>query len=232
MLLVLRGVLLMFVLGAAFMAAQPSLAEAQGRTDDFLDNLVCRDDPYSRDCICAGVRQFGFFPKAFDQANLFTQMGVERGKDVDGDNYFPILNNSGVWVDDADEDENYSPADPANPTSAELALRTDLQFAADDRYNRRCALSYYRENVRRLWVFLVASGSLIAVFSLIWVGVTYMQYSASGVSLYRAQMILARVLIGLVILACSAIIWEGISAFLFSGFDFWTLDRDVFYEFR
>ena len=37
--------------------------------------------------------------------------------------------------------------------------KSDLQFAVDDAYNQRCAMSYFRENQRRLWVFAVWLGA-------------------------------------------------------------------------
>ena len=107
--------------------------------------------------------------------------------------------------------------------------RSDLAFMQDDRYAQRCALSYFRENQRRLWVFAVAVGVGLAVLSLIWTGLTFMQQSASGLDLSRARQHLARIIIGVVVLACAAIVWEGLNEVLFSGVDFWTFDRSVFY---
>ena len=61
------------------------------------------------------------------------------------------------------------------------------QFMVDDRYNQRCAMSYFRENQRRLWVFAVWLGAGFTVISLIWGGVAYMQNAASGVELSRIR---------------------------------------------
>ena len=105
-------------------------------------------------------------------------------------------------------------------------------FAVDDRYAQHCAMSYFRENQRRLWVFAVALGAAFSVLSLIWIGVTYMQYSASGVELSRARALLTRVIIGLVILACALLIWEGLNEYLFSGVESWTQNRGVFYDLK
>ena len=108
--------------------------------------------------------------------------------------------------------------------------KSDLQFAVDDRYNQRCAMSYFRENQRRLWVFAVWLGAGFTVISLIWGGVAYMQNAASGVELSRIRGMLTRVFVGFVILACALLIWDGISGTLFFGADFWTQDRGVYYE--
>jgi hypothetical protein len=50
--------------------------------------------------------------------------------------------------------------------------------------------------------------------------------------LSRIRGMLARVLIGMVILACALLIWDGISGTLFSGVDSWTHDRGVFYDLK
>ena len=99
-------------------------------------------------------------------------------------------------------------------------------------YAQHCAMSYFRENQRRLWVFAVALGAVFSVLSLIWIGVTYMQYSASGVELSRARALLMRVIIGLVIMACALLIWEGLNEYLFSGVESWTQNRGVFYDLK
>ena len=109
---------------------------------------------------------------------------------------------------------------------------SDLQFMVDDRYNQRCAMSYFRENQRRLWVFAVWLGAGFTVISLIWGGVAYMQNAASGVELSRIRGMLTRVLVGFVILACALLIWDGVSGALFYGVDSWTQDREVYYDLR
>ena len=197
-------------------ASLPGALFAQS-TESLLDTPACRDNPHSEACICAEVRKFGFFPEKFEPLG-----GVIVAQDADGDGFRPTRTPEGLWVDDPSEDDPNDPDDDP----------TDLQFAADDRYNERCALSYFRENQRRLWVFAVAVGAAFTVFSLIWVGVTYMQHAASGIELSRARAILTRVLIGLVILSCALLVWEGVSAVLFPGMDFWTQDRGVFYDLK
>ena len=201
-----------------------SPASAQS-TEVLLENPVCRENPHSEDCICAEVRKFGFFPKSFEL------VGDEvRPKDSNGDNVLPAQTKDGLWV------ERVRIIEGGLPVVVEVKVLeeslSDLVFAVDDRYAQHCAMSYFRENQRRLWVFAVALGAAFSVLSLIWIGVTYMQYSASGVELSRARALLTRVIIGLVILACALLIWEGLNEYLFSGVESWTQNRGVFYDLK
>ena len=215
---------LVALMGLALLLLPSSPASAQS-TEVLLENPVCRENPHSEDCICAEVRKFGFFPKSFSLDDL----GVVKAKDMDGDDYHPYKNDDGVWVDDPNEADNW---DPNDPNSDREKQESDLVFAVDDRYAQHCAMSYFRENQRRLWVFAVALGAVFSVLSLIWIGVTYMQYSASGVELSRARALLMRVIIGLVIMACALLIWEGLNEYLFSGVESWTQNRGVFYDLK
>ena len=217
-----RVFLILLVVAGFIMLAPPPPASAQS-TELLLENTVCRDNPHSEDCICAEVRKFGYFPDEFD---------IE-GEPVDSneDGAFPTKTPDGVWVDgaggvwaDGKGELWLEGGDPLNP------VESDLQFAVDDRYNQRCAMSYFRENQRRLWVFAVWLGAGFTVISLIWGGVAYMQNAASGVELSRIRGMLTRVFVGFVILACALLIWDGISGTLFFGADFWTQDRGVYYE--
>ena len=219
-----RVFLILLVVAGFIMLAPPPPASAQS-TELLLENAVCRDNPHSQDCICAEVRQFGYFPKQFDT----------EGEPVDynRDLALPTKTPDGVWVDGAGEVrvdvEGKLWLEGGDPTSP---VESDLQFAVDDRYNQRCAMSYFRENQRRLWVFAVWLGAGFTVISLIWGGVAYMHNAASGVELSRIRGMLTRVFVGFVILACALLIWDGISETLFFGADFWTQDRGVFYELK
>ena len=216
-----RSVLLLLsvVVGvAATLPLQPEGASAQGG-GEFLLEGVCRERPHSEDCICKEVRRFGRFPREFNPGGT--------AKDADGDGYAPELTDEGLWLEDAREGDN---VDASTSEEQQNLDRSDLVFMLDDRYSQRCALSYFRENQRRLWVFAVALGVGLAVLSLIWTGLTFMQHSASGMDLSKARMHLARVIVGVVLLACAAIVWEGLNEVLFSGVEFWTFDRSVFYE--
>ena len=215
-----RRVFLFLLVVAGFaMLAQPLPALAQS-TEFLLEDPVCRENPHSEDCICAQVRKFGFFPKKFNVDGT--------PKDDDNDTFTPQQVEGGLWVDHDNEADNYDAI--LSPTTDDLAKKSDLHFATDDRYNQRCAMSYFRENQRRLWVFAVWVGAGFTVLSLIWGGVAYMHNAASGVELSRIRGMLTRVLIGFVILACALLIWDGVSGALFYGVDSWTQDRGIFYD--
>ena len=221
-----RVFLILFVVAGFTMLAPPPPASAQS-TELLLENSVCRDNPHSQDCICFEVRRFGYFPKAFDPTRLDPDSGEPMAKDADGDDISPQPVEGGLWVDGDGEADN---AVGVTDEKEKAEKTSDLQFAVDDRYNQRCAMSYFRENQRRLWVFAVWLGAGFTVISLIWGGVAYMQNAASGVELSRIRGMLTRVFVGFVILACALLIWDGISGTLFFGADFWTQDRGVYYE--
>ena len=215
----------LFLSAAAGLAllTPPPPASAQS-TEVLLENPACRENPHSQDCICAEVRKFGFFPREFNTDGT--------PKDVDGDGFTPQPVEGGLWIDGVGEADNYD-ATLVPDTKENLAKKSDLQFMMDDRYSQRCAMAYFRENHRRLWYFAVALGGSFTVLSLIWGGVVYMQNAASGVvDLSRTRAMLARVIIGMVILACALLIWDGVSGTLFSGVDSWTHDRGVFYDLK
>ena len=214
-----RVFLILLVVAGFTMLAPPPPASAQS-TELLLENAVCRDNPHSEDCICAEVRRFGYFPKAFKADGT-------GAADADDDGASPQLVEGGLWVDGDGEADN---AVGVTDEKEKAEKTSDLQFAVDDRYNQRCAMSYFRENQRRLWVFAVWLGAGFTVISLIWGGVAYMQNAASGVELSRIRGMLTRVFVGFVILACALLIWDGISGTLFFGADFWTQDRGVYYE--
>ena len=206
-------VFLLFLLALGLVLLQlPRPASAQS-TDLLLESEACRADPHSEECICADVKLYGLFPKKFKP----DVTGPER-TDADGDTFYPSKTIDGLWEDHPDE--------------AVVGEESDLEFTSSNRYGQHCALSYVRENQRRLWYFAVALGAMFTVISMIWVGVTYMQNSASGVDLSKSRAMLMRVIIGIVILASAYLIWEGVNEVLFNRLDSWTLDRGDFYEFR
>ena len=194
-----------------FQSPVPALAQSP---DLLFQNQACRDDPHSEDCICGTVRKFGYFPKEFDPDEL-DHRGFPTAKDVSGDDLAPTLRDDGIWVDHEDAVDGED---------------SDLEFIRDDRYKQRCALSYFREDQRRLWYFAVALGASFTVISLIWVGVVHMQNTASGVDISKTRAMLVRVLIGLIILACAFLIWDGLNELLFKGLDSWTLEQGVFHD--
>ena len=147
---------------------------------------------------------------------------------MDLDGKFPILGDDGVWVDGDGEADNAN--DALDTEGRRFEKSSDLEFITDDRYKQRCALSYFREDQRRLWYFAVALGGSFTVISLIWVGVVHMQNTASGVDISKTRGMLVRVIIGLIILACAFLIWDGLNELLFRGLDSWTLEEGVFHD--
>ena len=201
----------------------PALAQSP---DLLLQNEECRKNPHSEECICATVRKFGSFPKEFDP-DVLDSRGYATAKDVDRDNVAPMLGEDGVWVDGDGEAAN---AAGVMNEDERLKKTSDLEFIRDDRYKQRCALSYFREDQRRLWYFAVSLGASFTVISLIWVGVVHMQNTASGVDISRTRAMLVRVIIGLIILACAFLIWDGLNELLFKGLGSWTLEQGIFYD--
>ena len=210
-----RLLLFLFLLPSGLVFFQSPVSALAQSPDLLLQNEECRLNPHSEACICATVRKFGSFPKEFDPENVLDSRGYPTAKDVSGDNLPPTLQPDGVWVD------NKNAADGED---------SDLEFIRDDRYKQRCALSYFREDQRRLWYFAVALGGSFTVISLIWVGVVHMQNTASGVDISRTRAMLVRVLIGLIILACAFLIWDGLNELLFKGLRSWTLEQGVFHD--
>ena len=209
----LRFRVFFFLLALGLVLLQfPRPVSAQS-TDLLMESEACRADPHSEECICADVQLYGLFPKEFKP----DVAGPER-TDADGDGKFPSKTIDGLWEDHPDE--------------AVVGEESDLEFTSSNRYGQHCALSYVRENQRRLWYFAVALGTMFTVISMIWVGVTYMQNSASGVDLSKSRAMLMRVIIGIVILASAYLIWEGVNEVLFNRLDSWTLDRGDFYDLR
>ena len=203
--------LLFLVLAGALTLLWPSAAWAQ---DSLPDEEVCRDDPlidtdgpYSEHCICAKVRKFHLYPREFEPPTDPPTTPVPVDADSDGE-LASFDEDTGVWGGDPE----------------------DLALFVSDKYGQECSLSYVRENLRRAWYFLAAVGAGFAAVSLSWAGVVYMQESSSGGDLSRARGMLVRVMIGVVILACALIAWEGLSGFVVDYTENWTLDRDVFYR--
>ena len=198
-------ILFLFLLASGLLLQIPAPVSAQS-ADLLFEEEACREDPHSEDCICAAVRRYGDFPKEFNPDGT--------PKDADRDGHAPLLEGR-MWVDAPDES-----------VSGE---ESDLEFMSGDRYSQGCSLAYFRENLRRLWYFAVSLGAAFTVISLIWVGVVHMQNTASGVDISRTRAMLVRVSIGIIIIACSSLIFEGLNAVLFTGLDSWTLERGVFY---
>ena len=212
---------LLFLLGLLALLGLPGDAHAQGIHDTLLDEAACLTDINSQECICARVRILGKYPLVYDDP-----VTAAYESDTDGDGIHPRLNADGYWED------GVGPAPGFLPESAAGSADTELEFRANDNYKDHCALSYWREDMRRLYRFLVVLGVGFAAISLGWAGVMWMQASSSGEDLRQVRLVVIRVFMGMVILATAYVIYEGASDLLMDRVESWSLDRDTYYDIR
>ena len=213
--------------GAVFLAVVISMipsdrAFAQGVEDFLAGDASCNVNPNSEQCICARVRAFGYYPQFVDLGS-----GIVP-EDLDGDGVAPEFNAElGIWED------GVHPITGVHESDGDARIPpSDLFFDSDDDYGQNCSLSYFRENLRRLWYFAAALGGGLAAISITWAGVAYMQNASSGSDLSKNRAMIMRVVVGLVILACSYMIWETASGMFLGHLDTWSLNPDTFYRFN
>ena len=206
---------LVFALSALFLA---SSGDARAQEFDLFEDEACREDPSGEDCICAKVRQLGHYPI---NSEWDVDVGYVVGLDSDGDGVVPEFDpERGIWS-----------GNPATPASVDAdAPDGDLIFSRNDFYHQQCALSYFREDLRRMWRFGVALGAALAAASVAWAGVVWMQESASGNDIARSRGMIIRVVIGVIILSCSYLVWEGVSSMLSGHLETWSGERGSFYR--
>ena len=231
-----KWLFLLLLLSGTFWVLQPTLARAHGH-DYAAEVDACKSDPNSEECVCDNVRQFALVPievtenevivppatpfpgyAGYDPASILPEHARYRPVDQDPpDGVLPILGLDGYWV-----------AHPGHPdTLKDLHVPENT---LNPLYKQHCTLSYFREDLRRLWYFAAALGGGFAALSLAWAGVMYMQHSASGVDLTRSRMMIMRVLLGVLILAFAFVVWEGLGDMLLDTLDPWSQDRSVFYD--
>ncbi len=206
---------LVFALSALFLA---SSGDARAQEFDLFEDVACREDPSGEDCICAKVRQLGLYP-------IKHEWNVDAGHVV-------ALDSDGVdGVPTFDPERGFWSGTQATPASVDAgAPDGDLLFAGNDFYHQQCSLSYFREDLRRMWRFGVALGAALAAASVAWAGVVWMQESASGNDIARSRGMIIRVIIGVVIVSCSYLVWEGISSMLAGHLETWSGERSTFYR--
>ena len=212
----------------SFFLLSPGSAGAQ--EFDLFEDKACKEDPNGEECICAKVVQLRLQPLKYTRAagpDGYT--GEVRGLSVDDDSAdVPVLDpDTGLWS--GKQVENMASIvrdDQGVVTSAD----GDLILVSNDHYNQQCALSYFRENLRRLWRFAVALGAVLAAASVAWAGVVWMQESASGNDIARSRGMIIRVVIGVIVLSCSFLVWEGLADLLAGHLETWTGERDTFYR--
>ena len=202
----MKALVLALFMAVGVVLASPEVAWAQGA--DLFDEQACRENPHSEHCICATVRKFNLYPRSFDAT------GNPEDLDSSGNPVSPPVSPpvqdpvTGLWEGDPE----------------------DLELFVSDQYAQQCSLSYFRENLRRAWYFVAALGAGFAAISMTWAGVVYMQESSSGGDLSRARGMMVRVMVGLVLLTCALLVWEGLNGFLLDHVESWTLDRNIFYQ--
>ena len=201
----------LFLLGFLSVLVFPGEAQAQGEIEgELLNEPACLQDINSEECICARVRVLGSYPIEYGPPG---PAGNPTAVDKDMDGETPDYED-GEWVE--------SEAELANGIS-------DLIFTANDNYKDHCSLAYFREDLRRFYIFLVALGVGFTAISLSWAGVIWMQHSSSGEDLRQVRVIVIRVVLGMIILASAYVIYDGASDLLQGRVESWSLDRDTYY---
>ena len=206
----------------------PSGAGAQ--EFDLFEDEACKEDPNSEECICAKVRAVAYYPLKYtrDPGVDGEYSGEIFAESVGGDpDDKPVFNeDTGAWEGEIADPSTLRYNDDGNVVSAD----GDLILTPNDNYNQQCSLSYVRENLRRLWRFGVALGAALAAASIAWAGVVWMQETSSGNDIARSRGMIVRVLIGVIILSCSYLVWEGLSGLLVGHIESWTGERGTFYR--
>ena len=196
------------------------------------DEPACLVNPHSEECVCAQVLGLGYYPVGYE----IEGSGADRQilpKDINKDGERPVFNeDTGEW-------EEWAPAPvpgvlgPAvPPCDPEVKDSCDLKWVDNPRYGQECSLEYVREDLNRLWKFVGALAAGLATVSFCWVGFVYMQESASGGDLSRVRNMLVRVFVGMIIVGCAVVIWEGVSGGLFGSKDSWSMERGVYHQWR
>ena len=204
----LRVVLVMLPLLAVGLAgADPASAQDSA----LLDDAACRANPHSEECICRNIHAFAVVPRFVD----YTQ-------------YPPVAQSLNCRIEDGRRLCELPSPLRVPPVFSEETLTwsggnaaDDYYFVENNKYKAYCSLAYFRENLRRLWVFALAlAGGLVAI-SIAWGGVIYMQEAVSGETRSTGRTIMIRAVLGLVVLAGVFLIWEGVSALFLQGYDIW-----------
>ena len=101
-------------------------------------------------------------------------------------------------------------------------------FERDKEFKAQCALTYYREDVRRAWWFAVLVASGLFTMSVIWGGFVYMQEAAAAEQRATSRGIIFRVMAGLTIVVMAYFLWTMFSAMFVDLGDstIWTPDLE------
>ena len=193
---------------------------------DLFATEECQENPHTELCICGEVRKFGSLP-----VHAVEDTSVEGGYVAWTGRPDAEPPGEAVPLDVAHFNDETELWEGETCEFDEIDKDTcGLVFAYNDQYGQQCALSYVRENLRRLYFFVAAVGAGFAAISMTWAGVVYMQESSSGMDLTRARGMMIRVLIGLVVLASALMGWEGVNDLLLQHVESWTQDRGTYYR--
>ena len=204
----LRGLLVVLpLLAVGFLGVDRAWAEEH----ELLDEPACRVNPHSQECICREIHAFAVVPRFVDYTV-----------------YPPVAESLDCRVEDGRRVcEVPSPArtpiafDVDSLTWSGGDTQLDFVFVENEKYKAYCSLAYFRENLRRLWIFALGlAGGLVAI-SVAWGGVIYMQEAVSGETRSTGRTIMIRAVLGLIILAGVFLIWEGVSELFLQGYDIW-----------
>lgn len=203
-----------FVLAAplvGFFAVLAAPLSAQGG-EPLLETPACRENPHSEECICANVHVYSLRPRFVDNTVYPPVATAADCVVTNGERVCTVASGRSITFN-----EDTLTWDPPN----EESLQKDFVLVHNEKYKAYCSISYFRENLRRLWTFSLAfAGGLVAI-TVAWGGAVYMQEAVSGETRSTARAVITRSLLGLIILAAVFLIWEGVSGLFLSGYDIW-----------
>ena len=159
---------------------------------------ACRNDPHSEECICREVVRYAWVPNDWEEV-----AGVPS--------YPPVA--IGAYWDD--EIKSWVPQTEGDPDKK-------LDMEANSKYKAHCSLAYFRENLTRLWYFLLALGGTLAGVSIAWAGFVHMQESVSGETRSMSRTMIIRTVLGVILLACVFFAWQGVSDLFLGEFEIWS----------
>ena len=185
-----------------------SSGTAHAQREDILSGdagEACREDPHSEECICFDVFRYAQVPVAWENASAGKPAYPPKAVDAEWDNDVKS------WV-------RTTPVPNPTPDGYVDPLRTEV----NSKYKAHCSLSYFRENLKRLWYFLLALGATLTAVSIGWAGFVHMQDSASGETRSMSRTIIIRAVLGMILLACVFFAWEGVSGLFLGEFEIWS----------
>ena len=202
-----RRVLVLAVI-AVLCSVVMSSGTAHAQREDILSGdagVACRQNPHSEECICFDVSRYAMVPVAWQEVSA----GVPA---------YPPLAIGAHWDDELKSWVRNNPV----PAVYEPLYTDPLRTEVNSKYKAHCSLSYFRENLRRLWYFMLALGASLTAVTLGWAGFVHMQDSVTGETRSMSRTIIIRAVLGMVLLACVFFAWEGVSGLFVGEFEVWS----------